>query len=729
MFGWRRSNTTAPPHPRPQSLPIAPIRRLCTACGDHCEPAETVCPACDDAGRLIPDLTEGKLHQAGRQFREVIARGRRTIVFLAEHTTLKRREAVKVMSWEEGQYAHRALRKRVADLASLRSDRAARVYDCIFPGDMRADLVEAPMVFMEYVEGPRLEQLLDDGPLDQTTALRLIYDLAEALGELHARGIALGRIDLTDVIVETDARGRKRARLVDLGLAEQTKRRPPKPADDVRALGDLLGKMLGRGAGLDGRPASRTRHAAGPVAGLIALLSGEGGRARLRDARAVTSAIDRLGDSAIQSATAEHAITRVVSASPGGPAPSRAVRPPRTALGAAAVLLAIGLGAIISWGVQGSDDPAELERPAPSQMARGMTAREDSPERAPAASIASALNERATESVAAGEARATRPPAGAAVDEPSPAPTSRTPSVKRATHVAPVVWPEVPARMKSRIALRRGPMNGDRRLYVGRTEISHREWKTLAVGGRAAHPDHPVQGVSPGQAAAFSNRLSVAEGLTPCYASCSNAASECMDLPRPIRPCSGYRLLSTAEWRQLTKAGRQDPDHLARLRIARDGLPCRAGADALDVCDLYGGVFEWTESRTSSGHSIFRVGGSWEKDHRGHFKQPVPHAVTLPNVYVGLRVAREVEPPCITHGELTIDPLSSTLVGPEGQAAIGPRAYGLVAALFAGRGIAKNPPETAARALTKALDRVGLGDQIQRDGEVLSLALSTGGGK
>lgn len=73
-----------------------------------------------------------------------------------------------------------------------------------------------PYLVMEYVPGLTLHQLLEArGPCDESTALRIVMDVASALRFLHQRGLAHRDIKPANIILTPEGL----VKLVDLGLA------------------------------------------------------------------------------------------------------------------------------------------------------------------------------------------------------------------------------------------------------------------------------------------------------------------------------------------------------------------------------------------------------------------------------------------------------------------------------------------------------------------------------
>jgi non-specific serine/threonine protein kinase len=132
-------------------------------------------------------------------------------VYLAEDTRLGRDVALKFLpSSAQADHERRARLMTEARAASaLSSSNIAAIYD-IGEHDGAVYLV------MEYVEGVVLSQRLKEGPLPIRDALGIALQVADALGDAHARGIVHRDVKSANIMVTP----RGQVKVLDFGLAK-----------------------------------------------------------------------------------------------------------------------------------------------------------------------------------------------------------------------------------------------------------------------------------------------------------------------------------------------------------------------------------------------------------------------------------------------------------------------------------------------------------------------------
>ena len=127
------------------------------------------------------------------------------VVYLAEHTVLGRRVAIKTANSNHGRFLREA---RAA--SALSHPHIATIHDYGKTDDGQ------PYIVMEYIEGKTLADLIREGSLTIPKYLRIIRDVAGALAEAHRHGIIHRDIKPSNIAV--DDRGI--VKVLDFGLAK-----------------------------------------------------------------------------------------------------------------------------------------------------------------------------------------------------------------------------------------------------------------------------------------------------------------------------------------------------------------------------------------------------------------------------------------------------------------------------------------------------------------------------
>lgn len=134
-------------------------------------------------------------------------------VFLAEDTQLGRRVALKLLPAETAadDHARRRLIREARLAATLDHPHICAVYE-VGEADDRL------FIAMQYVEGQTLASRLRRGEIELFDALTIAVQVADALGEAHARGILHRDIKSANIMVTP----RGDAKVMDFGLAKPT---------------------------------------------------------------------------------------------------------------------------------------------------------------------------------------------------------------------------------------------------------------------------------------------------------------------------------------------------------------------------------------------------------------------------------------------------------------------------------------------------------------------------
>ena len=132
------------------------------------------------------------------------------VVYLAEDTTLGRRVAMKFLSTSTKEYRARFLREARA-VSALSHPNIATVFNYGETDDGQ------PYIVMELIEGQPLNERLREGSLPLPEAVRVVSNIAEALGEAHRKGVVHRDVKPSNVIVNE----RGQVKVLDFGLVKQ----------------------------------------------------------------------------------------------------------------------------------------------------------------------------------------------------------------------------------------------------------------------------------------------------------------------------------------------------------------------------------------------------------------------------------------------------------------------------------------------------------------------------
>ncbi len=159
---------------------------------------------------------------AGYRIERVLGRGAQSVVYLAEHRTLRRKVALKVLGPElaedEREHVRARLLRESQIVAALDHPHVIQVYDA---GELDGTLYIA----MRYVDGADLGTLVRrQGRLEPARTLEIVGQVAGALDAAHARGLVHKDVKPANILVAPASSPGEpdRAYLADFGLTKLT---------------------------------------------------------------------------------------------------------------------------------------------------------------------------------------------------------------------------------------------------------------------------------------------------------------------------------------------------------------------------------------------------------------------------------------------------------------------------------------------------------------------------
>jgi len=162
---------------------------------------------------------------------DLLGRGGMGAVYLAEHLSLHRKVAIKVLITgknDDQRLALEAFQQEARSVAALDHPNIVRIFDVATHND-------TPFLVMEYVEGESLQQLLDrSGPISYPIATEYIAQVAAGLQHAHERGFI--HRDIKPANLMRDRNGT--IKILDMGLARAT---TPDNASGSRDSGEVAG--------------------------------------------------------------------------------------------------------------------------------------------------------------------------------------------------------------------------------------------------------------------------------------------------------------------------------------------------------------------------------------------------------------------------------------------------------------------------------------------------------
>jgi hypothetical protein len=200
--------------------------RICPQCHQQFSATMERCPA---DGTPLESRTQtgaadpmiGRLLAERYRIQRVLGEGGMGRVYLAEHERMGRLSAVKVMgaSLASTPEAVSRFNREAANASRIHQPNVAAIYDFGEAADGTLYLA------MEYVEGETLTALLKrEGPLAPARAAELLAQIADGLHAAHHLDIVHRDLKPDNILVTRHQDGREWVKIVDFGIAKQTKR-------------------------------------------------------------------------------------------------------------------------------------------------------------------------------------------------------------------------------------------------------------------------------------------------------------------------------------------------------------------------------------------------------------------------------------------------------------------------------------------------------------------------
>lgn len=181
------------------------------------------------------------------QMLKVLGEGAGGIVYLALHTDLERRVAMKVL---RGSAAHdptaaARLHREARAASRARSNGIVEVLDYGMLPDQR------PFIVMELIEAPTLETRLELGPLAIEAAIKIARNLALAIGAAHDVGVVHRDLKPSNIFVDDD----HGVKISDFGAAKLVNESGPSLTQEGMTIGTphYMSPEQGRGEPIDRR--------------------------------------------------------------------------------------------------------------------------------------------------------------------------------------------------------------------------------------------------------------------------------------------------------------------------------------------------------------------------------------------------------------------------------------------------------------------------------------------
>jgi serine/threonine-protein kinase len=234
-----------------------PAKTICRKCRLEYPGEALFCPNCgtaqvrEDSGDPMVGMTVGERYV----LLDRLGHGASGTIYRAEHVTLRRKVAVKVLHHElsRDDLAIERFRREATTVGQIENDHIVEIFDFGRTGDGRLYLA------MEFLEGETLADLIErEGQLDTSRAVDILVQLGETLMEAHAMGYIHRDLRPRNVFLAMRrGKGHKEyVKLLDFGLAKLVEKEGEAASTSLgMTFGDphYMSPEQARGDGLDRR--------------------------------------------------------------------------------------------------------------------------------------------------------------------------------------------------------------------------------------------------------------------------------------------------------------------------------------------------------------------------------------------------------------------------------------------------------------------------------------------
>lgn len=196
--------------------------KSCPACNATYDDSVTFCAKDGtrllDAGSKPSSTREGKMISDRFRIIKLLGEGGMGEVYLAEHTYLNKKVAIKLLRPEitSSNEAVQRFYQEAKSAARIKHESIIEIYDFGKLDDGTIYLA------MEFLEGSPLADIMLNGPLDLARAIDFIIQIADGLGAAHAEGIIHRDMKPENVFIVRDRTGRERVKILDFGIAKMS---------------------------------------------------------------------------------------------------------------------------------------------------------------------------------------------------------------------------------------------------------------------------------------------------------------------------------------------------------------------------------------------------------------------------------------------------------------------------------------------------------------------------